>query len=117
MTNQVEVYLLRLDDGGDCQNTNVPNDPNKAVGTVFCQRQDDGSTVVAVNATLGPDRSYNFFLKCVRLLGVLQTGDEGACSAKFQFGPGEAGASFAFDCYQEPPVSGDIYQSATVKLD
>jgi hypothetical protein len=116
MSDQVEVFLLPLDDGGDCQNSNVPNDPDKAVGTVVCQRQDDGSTVVAVNATLRPDRSYSFYLTCVRLLGVLQTGDEGSCSAKFVFSTGEVGPTYAVDCYEEPPVSGDIYQSATVNI-
>lgn len=116
MSNPVEVYLIPQDDGGDCQNTKVPNDPNLAVGTVVCQRQDDGTTVVAVEATLRPDKTYNFFLKCVRLLGTLQTGDEGSCAAKFLFNTNEVGPVFAFDCYQQPPVSGDIYQSATVTI-
>lgn len=116
MSDPVEVYLIPQDDGGDCQNTQVPNDPDKAVGTVTCQRQDDGSTVVAINATLRPDTSYNFFLKCVRLLGQLKTGDEGTCAGKFLFNTDEVGNVYAFDCYQEQPIPGDIYQSATVTI-
>jgi hypothetical protein len=116
MSDPVEVYLIPQDDGGDCQNSQVPNDPDKAVGTVTCQRQGDGTTVVLVEATLRPDKTYDFYLKCIRLLGQLQTGDEGTCAGKFMFNDNEAGNTYAFDCYEQPPVSGDIYQSVTVNI-
>lgn len=116
MSDPVEVYLIQQDDGGDCINSIVPNDPDRAVGTVTCQRQDDGTTVVAIAATLHPDKTFDFYLKCVRLLGTLTTDDDGVCAAKFLFNTSEAGSTFAFDCYEQPPVLGHIFQSATVTM-
>jgi hypothetical protein len=116
MSDPIEVSLIRQDDGGDCQNSAVPNDPDRTVGSVMCQRQDDGSTVVSINCSLKADRTYNFFLKCVRLLGTIATDDEGVGYGKFVFNTGEAGDVYAFDCYTEQPVAGDIYQSCTVRM-
>jgi hypothetical protein len=116
MSDPVEAHLIRQDDGGDCQNSGVPDDPDRTVGTIVCQRQDDGSTVVSVDCTLTANRTYNFFLKCVRLLGTITTGDEGIGFGKFVFSSSEVGDVYAFDCYSEQPVPGDIYQSCTVHM-
>lgn len=116
MSDPIEVALIRQDDGGSCDNSGVQPDPERTVGQVVCQRQDDGSTVVSVSCTLKPDHSYNFFLKCVRLLGTFRTDDEGIAAAKYVFNTGEAGNDYAFDCYTEQPVPGDIYQSCTVRM-
>lgn len=113
--NEVEVSLIRQD-SSDCVNSTVPNDPDLRVGSVIVVRNDDGTTTVVVDATLTPDTAYNFYLKCVRQIGSFTTGDEGTGGGKFSFNTDETGATFAFDCYGDPQVPGDIYQACTVNF-
>ena len=72
-----EVSLVRQD-VADCPNDNVSDqDPSRVGGTVILMRNTDGTTTVKVGITAAPNTRYNFFLKCVRILGTVQTYDEG----------------------------------------
>lgn len=114
MPNPVQVPLIRWDQS-DCQNSTVPNDPDLTVGTVIVQRM-DGVVTVVVECTLEDNGQYQFNLKCVQPLGTFPTDGDGIGQAKYSFQADLVGDVFAFDCYQEPPVDGDKYQSVTVNL-
>ena len=60
--------------------------------------------------------TYHFFLKCVRILGDVTTGDEGTGSAMFTFPTNSVGNVFAFDVYQEGAPAGNKLQSMTVRM-
>jgi len=114
--NQRNVYLVRQDQS-DCQNSNVPNTDGPNVGGfVTVVRGDDGNTQVKIALTGTRDTTYDFFLKCVRLLGDIKTGDEGVGMAQFSFRTNEAGNVFAFDSYPEGAPAGNKFQSAQVKF-
>jgi hypothetical protein len=77
-----EVALVKQD-FSDCENSNVS--PSGYIGgTVWVVRGSDGTTNVKVGITAQRNTTYHFFLKCVRILGDIQTYDEGVgegCSA------------------------------------
>ena len=108
---------LVLQDFSDCQNGNV-TDPNGLLtkGTVFINKNADGSINLKVGFTLVPNTTYHFFLKCVRLLGDITTGDEGTGEALFTIPPNTVGNVFAFDSYPEGAPAGNKMQSMTVRL-
>jgi len=108
---------LIFQDFSDCQNGNVA-DPKGAltVGTVFVVRNGDGSINLKVGVTVKPDTTYHFFLKCVRQLGDITTGDEGVGEAIFTIPPNTVGNIFAFDVYPEGAPAGNKLQSMTVRL-
>ena len=108
---------LVLQDFSDCQNGNV-SDPNGLLtrGTVFINRNSDGSINLKVGITLVPNTTYHFFLKCVRQLGDITTGDEGVGEALFTIPPNTVGNVFAFDSYPEGAPAGNKMQSLTVRL-
>ena len=73
------------------------------------------TTNVKVGITGTPNTKYHFFLKCVRILGDIQTYDEGVGEGSFSFKTNEIGNVFAFDMYPEGAPTGNKYQSVTVK--
>jgi len=114
--NQRNVYLV-WQDFSDCQNGNVPNTDGPNVGGfVKVIRGTDGNTQVAVALTGKPNTSYHFFLKCVRILGDIQTGDEGIGTGLFSFRTNETGNVFAFDSYPEGAPAGNKFQSSQVSF-
>src|SRR2546423_8834825 len=75
--NLREVALVRQD-FSDCGNGNVS--PSGYVGgTAWVVRGADGTTTVKVGITAQRNTTYHFFLKCVRILGDIQTYEEGVC--------------------------------------
>jgi hypothetical protein len=110
-----EVSLVRQDQS-DCQNGNVSDqDPSLLGGIAYVRRGSDGTTSVKVGITAKPNTSYHFFLKCVRILGDIKTGDEGTGEAEFSFRTNEVGNVYAFDMYPEGAPAGNKYQSVQVK--
>lgn len=110
-----EVSLVRQD-FSDCSNSNVTDkDPALLGGTAVVVRGNDGTTHVKVGITAKPRTTYHFFLKCVRLLGDIQTGDEGVGIQAFEFPTNSRGDVYAFDMYPEGAPAGDKYQSVQVK--
>ena len=111
-----QVYLVRQD-FSDCTDSNVPNVDTPAVGgTVWVVRQSDGKTAVKVALTASPNTAYHFNLKCVALLGHIETNDEGVGTATFTFLTSSAGNVYAFDSYPEGAPAGNKFQSAQVKF-
>jgi len=111
--NLREVALVKQD-FSDCENSNVS--PSGYVGgTAWVVRGTDGTTSVKVGITAQRNTTYHFFLKCVRILGDIQTYDEGVGEAIFSFRTNEVGNVFAFDMYPEGAPTGNKYQSVTVK--
>ncbi len=108
---------LIMQDFSDCQNGNVA-DPNgqNTVGTVFIVKNRDGSITLKVGITVKPDTTYHFYLKCVRQLGDITTGDEGTGNAIFTIPANTVGNVFAFDSYPEGAPAGNKMQSMTVRL-
>jgi hypothetical protein len=113
--NLREVSLIRQDQS-DCENSNVSNrDTSLLGGTAYVIRGSDGNTSVKVGIMAKPNTVYHFFLKCVRILGDIETWDEGAGVATFTFRSNEVGNVFAFDMYPEGAPPGNKYQSIQVK--
>jgi hypothetical protein len=112
----VSVGLIQQDQS-DCTNTTVKDDPNRTRGgEIWVTRGSDGNTTVNVAMTVTPNTTYNFYLKCVRQLGTIQTGDEGIGMATFIFATSSVGSTFAFDMYPDGAPSGNKFQSVTVKM-
>ncbi len=115
-SNMREVSLVRQD-VADCPNDNVSDqDPSRVGGTVILMRNTDGTTTVKVGITAAPNTRYNFFLKCVRILGTVQTYDEGEGQAQFSFRTDEASNVFAFDMYPDGAPAGNKFQSVQVRF-
>jgi hypothetical protein len=113
--NVREVSMIRQDQS-DCQNGNVnAQDPTRIGGSAWVVRGTDGKTSVKIALTASPNTTYHFFLKCVRILGDVRTGDEGVAVGQFSFDSKEAGNTFAFDMYPEGAPAGNKFQSVTIK--
>jgi hypothetical protein len=113
--NERVVSLVRQDQS-DCQNGNVSDQDSSLVGgTAYVLRGSDGKTTVKVGISAKPNTKYHFFLKCVRILGDVETWDEGAGEAVFTFNTSETGNVYAFDVYPEGAPPGNKYQSVQVK--
>ena len=113
--NERVVSLVRQDQS-DCQNSSVSDqDPTLVRGTAYIVRGSDGKTSVKVGISAKPNTKYHFFLKCVRIIGDIQTYDEGEGQGLFTFNTNEAGNVFAFDMYPEGAPPGNKYQSVQVK--
>jgi hypothetical protein len=111
------VFSLVRQDSSDCTNSNVnANDPSRDGGIAIVNRNNDGTIGVEVAMTVSPNTTYHFFLKCVRLLGDITTGDEGTGKAFFTIPGNAVGPVFAFDMYPEGAPAGNKFQSVTVKL-
>jgi hypothetical protein len=102
-----------LQDSSDCSNSNV--NPGVVGGSAWVVHGSDGVTHVKVGITAKPNTKYHFFLKCVRILGDIETSDEGVGIGQFSFPTNEVGNTFAFDMYPEGAPAGNKYQSMTVK--
>ena len=101
----------------DCTNTTVPSgNPETVGGDLLLIRGSDGNTTVKIAMTVSPDTTYHFFLKCVRQLGDIKTGDEGTALATFTFPTDSVGSTYGFDMYPEGAPLGNKFQSATVKF-
>jgi hypothetical protein len=112
--NVREVFLIRQDQS-DCTNTTVPGgDSPNVEGTLSLSRGNDGNTTVKLAMTVSPNTTYHFYLKCVRELGTITTGDEGTGFATFVFPTNSTGATYAFDMYPAGAPLGNKFQSATV---
>jgi hypothetical protein len=112
--NSVQVYLVRQD-SSDCTNSTVSNADTPAVGgDITVVRNPGGTTDVKVAMTASPDTTYHVFLKCVRQIGDLKTGDEGAGIEVFSFPTSLVGNIFAFDVYPDGAPSGNKFQSVQV---
>jgi hypothetical protein len=110
----VQVYLVRQD-SSDCTNTTVSNADGPLVsGDITVVRDPNGTTEVKVAMTASPDTTYHVFLKCVRQIGDLKTGDEGAGIDVFSFPTNLAGNVFAFDVYPDGAPLGNKFQSVQV---
>jgi hypothetical protein len=102
-------------DSSDCVNSTVSNADSPLVsGDITLVRNTDGTTSVKVAMTASPDTTYHVFLKCVRQIGDLATGDEGAGIQVFSFPTNIAGNIFAFDVYPDGAPSGNKFQSVQV---
>lgn len=113
--NERAVSLVRQDQS-DCQNGNVSDsDPSLIGGTAYVLRGSDGKTSIKIGISAKPNTKYHFFLKCVRILGDIQTYDEGEGQATFTFNTNEVGNAYAFDMYPEGAPPGNKYQSVQVK--
>ena len=112
----LEGYLVRQD-SSDCQNSNVSaSDPNLVGGTIQIAKVQDGSLALTVGITVQPKTRYNFFLKCVRQLGILETSDEGSAVNLFTIPPGQGGNPLTFDMYPDGAPAGNKFQSTPVKF-
>lgn len=114
--NERQAYLVRQDQS-DCSNSNVPaGDSPNVSGNLWLSRGNDGNTTVKIAMTVSPNTTYHFYLKCVRQLGDIKTGEEGAGFATFSFPTNSVGATFAFDMYPEGAPAGNKFQSVTVNF-
>ena len=114
--NERQVFLVKQDEA-DCTNTTVPSgNPETVGGDLLLTRGTDGNTTVKIAMTVSPDTTYHFFLKCVRQLGDIKTGDEGTGFATFTFPTNSVGATYGFDMYPEGAPLGNKFQSVTVKF-
>jgi hypothetical protein len=112
----VFVELIRQD-FSDCANGNVSDkDPSLIGGAVVLVRDPNGTTHVKVGITAQRNTTYHFFLKCVRILGDVVTGDEGAGLNTFDFPTNSVENVYAFDMYPEGAPAGHKYQSVQVKF-
>jgi hypothetical protein len=110
------VELIRQD-FSDCANADVSEkDPSLLGGVAVLARDPNGNTQVKVGITARANTTYHFFLKCVRLLGDVVTGDEGVGTNTFDFPTNSAGNVYAFDMYPEGAPAGNKYQSVQVKF-
>lgn len=110
----VQVYLVRQDQS-DCTNTTVSNIDGPGVdGDITIVRNPNGNTDVTVAMTASPDTTYHVFLKCVRQIGDVTTGDEGTGIDTFSFPTNLVGNVFAFDVYPEGAPPGNKFQSVQV---
>lgn len=114
--NERAVMLMRQD-FSDCANGDVREvDPSLQRGVAWVVRGADGVTRVKVAMTVTPNTTYHFFLKCVRHLGDIATGDEGEGFGTFEFPTNSAGDAYAFDMYPEGAPAGDKFQSIQVRF-
>lgn len=106
-----------LQDFSDCANTTVKDNHGGAPGgTVELLRNQDGSTSVKVGLSATPLTTYNFYLKCVRQLGVVKTDEDGVGEAIFTIPSGGAGQVITFDSYPDGAPAGNKFQSVPVTL-
>src|SRR5215210_1828726 len=100
--NQLKIVGLVPQDFSDCRNGNVTDNGNWTKGGIaYVSRNSDGTTTVKVSATLTPNTTYHFFLKCVRLLGDIKADEEGIGNGEFSFQTNSVSNVFAFDMYPE----------------
>ena len=112
----IEVSMVRQDKS-DCTNANVnTSNPSLVGGTAWVVRLPNGTTSVKVGITAQPNTKYQFFLKCVKSLGIITTADEGEGEATFDFPTNSVGSVYGFDMYPDGAPPGNVYQSVQVKF-
>jgi hypothetical protein len=112
--NQKQVFLVRKD-ASECSGSDVPNVDSPLVGgNVVVTRLGDGTTSVKVAMTAKPNTTYQFFLKCVRVLGNITTDEEGVAIVTFGYPTNSVGNAYAFEMHPEGAPPGNRYQSAQV---
>jgi hypothetical protein len=67
--------------------------------------------------TAKPNKTYQFFLKCVRVLGSIATDDERVAIVTFACPTNSVGDAYAFEMYPEGAPPGNRYQSAQVTFE
>ncbi|MDO9413671.1 MAG: hypothetical protein Q7T81_13965 [Pseudolabrys sp.] len=116
LAQSASVALVQQDQS-DCTNANVKDNHGEAPGgTIDILRNQDGSTSVKVGLSATPLTTYDFYLKCVRALGVIKTDEDGVGEAVFTIPAGGVGAVFAFDSYPAGAPPGNKFQSVQVQL-
>jgi hypothetical protein len=110
-----EVNMIRQDQS-DCTNSTVVDNPSLVGGTAYITRDNSGNTNVEVGISASPNTTYNFYLKCVKQLGTIVTGDEGAGIATFSFPTNSVGNVYAFDMYPNGAPPGNKFQSVQVNI-
>jgi hypothetical protein len=109
-------YLVRQD-FSDCQNQNVnASNPNMISGTIGAVRNNGGGLSVKVGITGSVNTRYNFYLKCVRQLGIIKTDDEGSGVEVFDIPAGDVKPIITFDMYPDGAPAGNKFQSTQVKF-
>jgi hypothetical protein len=112
--NQKQVFLVRKD-ASECSGSDVPNVDSPLVGgNVLVTRLGDGTTSVKIAMTAKPNTTYQFFLKCVRVLGSITTDEEGAAIVTFAYPTNFVGNAYAFEMHPEGAPPENRYQSAQV---
>lgn len=113
--NDRQAYLVRMDQS-DCTNTTVPTGDSPNVGGNLWLTRDPatGNTTVKIAMTASPNTTYDLFLKCVKQIGSITTGDEGEGFGEFTFPTNSVGSTFAFDMYPNGAPAGNKFQSVTV---
>ncbi len=102
-------------DFSNCDNTDVSgSDPSRIGGNVTIVQSAAGATTAVVGITRGtPNTIYNFFWKCQRQLGTVQTDANGGGTASFTF-QAAAGQTFTFDMYPDGAPLGNKFQSVRI---
>jgi hypothetical protein len=112
--NQKQVFLVRKDTA-ECSGSDVPNVDSPLVGgNVVVTRLTDGTTSLEVAMTAKPNTTYQFFLKCVRVLGNITTDEEGVAIVTFAYPTNSVGNAYAFEVHPEGAPPGNRYRSAQV---
>ncbi len=117
LAQSVVTVSMVQQDFSDCTNANVQDNHGGAPGgTVWIVRNRDGSTSLKIAISATPLTSYNFYLKCVRQLGTINTDEDGSGEAIFTVPAGGVGQVFAFDMYPNGAPAGNKFQSVQVRL-
>jgi hypothetical protein len=113
-----DLTLLVQQNFSDCQNANVSSAPPAIVGGEGqVTQRDGGQTTVNIRLTkVAPNTSYNFFLKCHFLLGVIKTDATGRGNNTFTFQTNVTGPVYAFDMYPDGAPLGNKYQSVQINF-
>jgi hypothetical protein len=106
-------------DFSDCGNGDVrSDDPTRIGGSILITRNEDGTTKIVVTLKNAAHKTrYDFYWKCVRILGDLTTDVGGGASKTFNLNAGEGGDTFSFDMYPSGAPAGNKYQSVRIVLD
>jgi hypothetical protein len=102
-------------DSSDCGNSTVnDNDPSRRGGAITITQTPAGATTANVEIFHGtPNTSYNFYWKCQRQLGTIQTDGSGGGTGSFQF-QATAGQPLTFDMYPDGAPAGNKFQSMPI---
>jgi hypothetical protein len=102
-------------DSSDCGNSTVSNsDPSRVGGVVVITQTPAGATTANVAIQRGtPSTAYDFYWKCQRQLGTIQTDAHGTGAGSFQF-QAQAGQVLTFDMYPNGAPSGNKFQSMPI---
>ena len=108
--------LIRQD-FSDCGNSNVTNsDPTRDGGNISITQTPAGATTAVVEITRGsPNTTYDFYWKCQRQLGSVQTNAQGFGQGQFEF-QAPPNQILTFDMYPDGAPAGNKFQSTPIPL-